>query len=376
MPRPTTRTLTVALGVGLLAPALATLPSQAVEGSQDLSLTDCEVIRDPFFANTRVSDDGTWAASVKLEPPSPVPVGSGQTASLTLGAIPTADLPEELTNVDVSVFVLVEDGRGFEFTLQPRTVQIPTVTPGTPLSLGEQDVDDLTYGDSDHYDLAVKDITIGFFGDTSGDTREYYEYSCDQLVSGAPLVSVGVFDPAAPAQIFVDAFSATQGESIGFRGEDFKNTAGPVTPTVGGEPANVQTIDEIGFFDGQLVVPEFAPPGQQEVRVSYLGETATGILTIVAKKGKVTATKTVKVGKKVVLTGSLFKPGEKVTLKLTKKGKVKKGTKKSFGTSAVAGPDGTFSKAVKLKKAATGKWKVSAKAASSGRTAGAGFKVS
>ena len=138
----------------------------------------------------------------------------------------------------------------------------------------------------------------------------------------------------------------------------------------------MQTIDEIGFFDGQLVVPEFAPPGQQEVRVSYLGETATGILTIVAKKGKVTATKTVKVGKKVVLTGSLFKPGEKVTLKLTKKGKVKKGTKKSFGTSAVAGPDGTFSKAVKLKKAATGKWKVSAKAASSGRTAGAGFKVS
>ncbi len=213
MPRPTTRTLTVALGVGLLAPALATLPSQAVEGSQDLSLTDCEVIRDPFFANTRVSDDGTWAASVKLEHPSPVPVGSGQTASLTLGAIPTADLPEELTNVDVSVFVLVEDGRGFEFTLQPRTVQIPTVTPGTPLSLGEQDVDDLTYGDSDHYDLAVKDITIGFFGDTSGDTREYYEYSCDQLVSGAPLVSVGVFDPAAPAQIFVDAFSATQGRA-------------------------------------------------------------------------------------------------------------------------------------------------------------------
>ena len=45
--------------------------------------------------------------------------------------------------------------------------------------------------------------------------------------------------------------------------------------------------------------------------------------------------------------------GRKV--KLTKKGKAAKGTKRSFGTSAVAGPDGTFSKAVKLKKAAAGK---------------------
>jgi len=135
-------------------------------------------------------------------------------------------------------------------------------------------------------------------------------------------------------------------------------------------------IDEIGFFDGQLVVPEFAPPGMQEVRVSYQGETAAAFLTVIAKKAQLAATKAVKVGKKVVLSGSLFKPGEKVTLKLTKKGKAAKGTKRSFGTSAVAGPDGTFSKAVKLKKAAAGKWKVSAKGASSGRAARAGFKVS
>ena len=376
MARLSTRTLAAALGVGLLAPALATLPSQAAQGTQDLSLTDCEMILDPFFANTRVSDNGTWAASVTLEHPSPVPVGSGQTASLTLGAIPTSDLPQELTNVDVSVFVLVEDGRGFEFTLQPRTVQIPTVTPGTPLSLGEQDVDDLTYGDSDHYDLAVKDITVGFFGDTASDERLYYEYSCDQVVNAAPLVSVGVFDANAAAQIFLEVQQVTQGESIRLRGEDFRNLVGSATPTVGGEPANAMAIDEIGFFDGQLVVPEFAPPGMQEVRVSYQGETAAAFLTVIAKKAQLAATKAVKVGKKVVLSGSLFKPGEKVTLKLTKKGKAAKGTKRSFGTSAVAGPDGTFSKAVKLKKAAAGKWKVSAKGASSGRAARAGFKVS
>ena len=373
MPRP--RTLAAALGAALVLPALATLPSEAAVGTQALSLTDCEMVLDPFFTNQRISDNGTWSTTVTLDHPSPVPVGSGQTANLTLGAIPTGDLPEPLENVDVSVFVLVEDGRGFEFTLTPRSTTVPLVTPGTPIDLGEQDVDDLTYADSDRYGLAVKDITVGFFGDAP-DGRTYYEYSCDQVVRGAPLVSVGVFDPAAAAQVFLDAFQVTQGESVRFRGEDFPNTVGPVTPTVGGQPANALSVDDIGFFDGQLVVPEFAPPGQQEVRVTYLGETATTLVTVIAKKAQLgVATKAVKAGKALGVTGSLFKPGEKVTLKLKKKGPAKKGTKKAYGSSVTAGPDGSISKAVKLKKAAKGSWKITAKGASSGRTAGSAFKV-
>jgi len=373
MPRP--RTLAAALGAALVLPALATLPSEAAVGTQALSLTDCEMVLDPFFTNQRISDNGTWSTTVTLDHPSPVPVVSGQTANLTLGAIPTGDLPEPLENVDVSVFVLVEDGRGFEFTLTPRSTTVPLVTPGTPIDLGEQDVDDLTYADSDRYGLAVKDITVGFFGDAP-DGRTYYEYSCDQVVRGAPLVSVGVFDPAAAAQVFLDAFQVTQGESVRFRGEDFPNTVGPVTPTVGGQPANALSVDDIGFFDGQLVVPEFAPPGQQEVRVTYLGETATTLVTVIAKKAQLgVATKAVKAGKALGVTGSLFKPGEKVTLKLKKKGPAKKGTKKAYGSSVTAGPDGSISKAVKLKKAAKGSWKITAKGASSGRTAGSAFKV-
>jgi hypothetical protein len=375
MPRLRSRAVVAALGAGLVLPALATLPSQAVEGTQNLSLTDCEMVLDPFFTNQRISDNGTWSTSVTLKHPSPVPVGSGQTANLTLGAIPTSDLPQELENVDVSVFVLVEDGRGFEFTLTPRTTTVPVVTPGTPVDLGEQDVDDLTYADSDRYDLAVKDITIGFFGDTP-DGRTYYEYSCDQVVRGAPLVSVGVFDPAAAAQVFLDVFQVTQGESVRFRGEDFPNTVGPVTPTVGGQPANALPVDDIGFFDGQLVVPEFAPPGQQEVRVTYLGETASTFVTVLAKKAQLVVTKAVKAGKKLAVSGSQFKPGEKVTLKLKKKGPAKKGTKKAFGSSVTADANGQISKAVKLKKAAKGTWKITAKGAESGRTAASGFKVS
>lgn len=376
MPRPRSRAVVAALGAGLVLPALATLPSEAVEGTQNLSLTDCEMVLDPFFTNQRVSDNGTWSTSVSLDHPSPVPVGSGQTANLTLGAIPTGDLPQPLENVDVSVFVLVEDGRGFEFTLTPRTTTVPVVTPGTPVDLGEQDVDDLTYADSDRYDLAVKDITIGFFGDAP-DGRTYYEYSCDQVVRGAPLVSVGVFDPAAAAQVFLDRLTLTQGESVRFRGEDFPNTVGPATPSVGGEAANTLSVDDIGFFDGQLVVPEFAPPGQQEVRVTYLGETASTFVTVVARKAQVAASpRAVKAGRKLAVSGSLFKPGEKVTLKLKKKGPAKKGTKKAFGSSVTADANGQISKAVKLKKAAKGSWKITAKGAESGRTAAAGFKVS
>jgi hypothetical protein len=83
----------------------------------------------------------------------------------------------------------------------------------------------------------------------------------------------------------------------------------------------------------------------------------------------------VRAGKALGVTGSLFKPGEKVTLKLKKKGPAKKGTKKAYGSSVTAGPDGSISKAVKLKKAAKGSWKITAKGASSGRTAGSAFKV-
>ena len=102
----------------------------------------------------------------------------------------------------------------------------------------------------------------------------------------------------------------------------------------------------------------------------------TALITVVAKKAQLAVTKAVKAGKTLAVNGSLFKPGEKVTLKLKKKGPAKKGTKKAFGSSVTAGPDGTISKGVKLKKAAKGSWKITAKGASSGRTAASGFKVS
>ncbi len=69
MPRLRSRAVAVALGAGLVLPALATLPSQAVVGTQNLSLTDCEMVLDPFFTNQRISDNGTWSTSVTLDHP-------------------------------------------------------------------------------------------------------------------------------------------------------------------------------------------------------------------------------------------------------------------------------------------------------------------
>ena len=193
-------------------------------------------------------------------------------------------------------------------------------------------------------------------------------------MKSSPLISARSVTTPMIADVMRESWY--QGESVRIRGEDFPNTVGPVTPTVGGQPANALGVDDIGFFDGQLVVPEFAPPGQQEVRVTYLGETASTFVTVVAKKAQLVVTKAVKTGKKLAVSGAQFKPGEKVTLKLKKKGPAKKGTKKAFGSSITADANGQISRVVKLKKAAKGSWEITAKGAESGRTAASGFKVS
>jgi len=374
-PRPRTRLAVAALGAGLVLPALATLPSQAVIGSATVTLDDCEVVLVPSQV---ISDNGTWTTTIGIDHPSPVPAYSSQTVGFDLGSVPAGTFPEDLTDTALYIYAEFEDGRGGDLSLSPPTAEIGTLDASEPLALGSPDVDNVRYYYSGRYELGLKKLEVEVYGrDASGELQDYV-FSCDRPAQAVPIVEFGVFDPEADAAITLDSFQATQGQSIGIDGRDFaaRTTNGTITPTVGGEPANTFPVDDIGFFDGQLVVPEFAPPGQQEVRATYQGETATALITVIAKKAQLVVTKAVKAGKNLSVGGSLFKPGEKVTLKLTKKGKAPKGTKKSYGTSVTAGPDGSIAKTVKLKKAAKGKWKVAAKGASSGRTAGAGFKVS
>ncbi|GAB2632596.1 hypothetical protein GCM10027270_21140 [Nocardioides ginkgobilobae] len=375
MPRLRSRAALAALGAGLVLPALATLPSQAVVGSGTVSFNDCDVILNPLAENDPVTQNGTWSLPITVDHPSPVPVFSSQTVGFQLGSVPAGTFPEDLTDTSLDIFVEFEDSRGGSLQFSAPTSVLGDFDAGQPLALGEYDVDNVEYGESGRYSFFLKKVTVDILG-TAGDTGKNYRYSCDRVANPTSLVTVGVFDPNAPAQITLDSLQATQGQSVGIDGRDFLAQAGTLTPTVGGEAANAFQVDEIGFFDGELVIPEFAPPGQQEVRATYQGETATAFITIVAKKAQLVVTKAVRAGKKLAVSGSQFKPGEKVTLKLKKKGPAPRGTKKAFGSSVTAGPDGTISKAVKLKKAAKGSWKITAKGADSGRTAASGFKVS
>lgn len=375
MPRLRSRAVVAALGAGLVLPALATLPSQAVVGSGTVSFNDCAVIRDPLAGGPTEPTNPTWNVQVDINHPSPVPVFSSQTVDLVLGDVPANTFPVELETTDLNLTAEFEDGRGGRFSLTAPQRSIGTFDPTQPLELGAYDIDDVQYGESGRYSFFLKKVTVDIFGFV-GDQGRNYQFSCDRVANPTSLVTVGVFDPNAPAQITLDSLQATQGQSVGIDGRDFLAQVGTLTPTVGGEAANPFPVDEIGFFDGELVIPEFAPPGQQEVRATYQGETATAFITIVAKKAQLVVTKAVKAGKKLAVSGSLFKPGEKVTLKLKKKGPAKKGTKKAFGSSVTADANGQISKAVKLKKAAKGSWKITAKGAESGRTAASGFKVS
>lgn len=382
MPRLRSRAVVAALGAGLVLPALATLPSQAAIGSATFTLADCDVILNPAAENQVISSNGTWNTSLTVDHPSPVPVESSQTIGFELGEIPANTFPEALDNAGFVVYLEFENGTGFSQNFETEDVGLGTFDPTQPLVLGETEVDGVTYFDSGRFPLGLKGLSVAVYGNDTDPAAEGafrdYRYECDRPTIAIPVVEFGVFDPTLDATITLDTVRATQGQSIGILGEDFAalTTNGTVTPTVGGEAANTFPVDDIGFFDGQLVVPEFAPPGQQEVRATYQGESATALITIVAKKAQLVVTKAVKAGKTLAVNGSLFKPGEKVTLKLKKKGPAKKGTKKAFGSSVTAGPDGTISKGVKLKKAAKGSWKITAKGASSGRTAASGFKVS
>ena len=382
MPRLRSRAVVAALGAGLVLPALATLPSQAAIGSASFTLADCDVILNPAAENQVVSSNGTWSTSLTVDHPSPVPVESSQTIGFELGEIPANTFPEALDNAGFVVYLEFENGTGFSQNFETEDVGLGTFDPTQPLVLGETEVDGVTYFDSGRFPLGLKGLSVAVYGNDTDPAAEGafrdYRYECDRPTIAIPVVEFGVFDPTRDATITLDTFQATQGQSIGIDGRDFAalTTNGTVTPTVGGEPANTFPVDDIGFFDGQLVVPEFAPPGQQEVRVTYQGESATALITIVARKAQLVVTKAVKAGKTLAVSGSLFKPGEKVTLKLKKKGPAKKGTKKAFGSSVTADGNGDISKGIKLKKAAKGSWKITAKGASSGRTAASGFKVS
>ncbi|WP_300406601.1 hypothetical protein [Nocardioides sp.] len=362
--------------VALSAAALSSVPAPAyaVVGSQSVTFTDCDL--DEASIPTGMTTDVT--TTISLEHPSPVPTNSAQTLSMTLGTLPAGTFPEDLTNAYVAVQVTFDDGTGATFTAFEEKPLV-TFDADAPLALGEFE-EDFTYYYSGLREFRPKELYFYVYGDPGdGEGSRFYEYECDQRVNPASLMTVAIFDPAAPAQVTLNEFTGRQGGTVLVSGTDFAHETpddpdGDVTVTVGGLPAGSFDVDETGAFSGVLQLPEFVKPGGQvTVRATSQGEVATTALSVSAKKGtvKVSSNK-VKVGKKLTVQASSFKPGE--TLKIALSGGKGKG-RTSYTKSVKANASGVAGKAIKLKKAATGKWKVKVTGSGSFRVGSTGFKV-
>lgn len=370
------RLLAGATAVALSAAALSSVPAPtyAVVGSQSVTFTDCDL--DEASIPTGMTTDVT--TTISLEHPSPVPTNSAQTLSMTLGSLPAGTFPDDLTDAYVAVEVTFDDGTGSTFTAFEEKPLV-TFDADAPLALGEFE-EDFTYYYSGLREFRPKELYFYVYGDPGdGAGSRFYEYECDQRVNPASLMTVAIFDPAAPAQVRLNEFTGRQGGTVLISGTDFAHETpddpdGDVTVTVGGLPAGTFDVDETGAFSGVLRLPEFVKPGGQvTVRATSQGEVATTALSVSAKKGAVKVSPgKVKPGKKVTVTASGFKPGEQVKVQL--KGGKGKG-KTAFSTKATVAANGVATKAIKLKKAARGAWKATVVGPKSFRKGSKGFKV-
>ncbi|MGB0102214.1 MAG: hypothetical protein WBP61_18185 [Nocardioides sp.] len=362
-----------ATGLVLVTPPGVT--AGAAEATRNVTFQDCEV-RELDPTNRRIADDITWNTQVRLNIPTPLRAGTEITAETELGALPANLIPRDLTDVylDSSVAFAVDDRSDLWFVSY--SAAYPDLDASEPLVLEELEVD-TSWSQAGIYVHRPKTVEYQIKGYVGED---YYRYSfaCDNQVNPPVLLTTAVYDPSATPWIQLDEYSVKQGGKVGIVGEHLLGSA-PTTPaaeatvTVGGLAVGSYPIDESGAIDVRITVPPFTPPGAVQVRVTNGSRTATAPLQVVAGKGKVTAApKKVEAGKKVTLTGSRFKPGEAV--KLVLKGGRGAGSK-SFAATVRTKANGTFTKAIKLKRSAQGAWRVTATGSTSKRVARSSFKV-
>lgn len=363
----------LAAGLALVGPT-GSATAAPVQGS--VLLDDCDILLD----GNRVSSAPDWDVDLTVDHPSPVAVNAPVTVEVDVPDLAGGVFPEDLYEVGLAFYLYFADENGYTRQLDARRT-FDTFDASAPLTMGEFEEDeDWGYLDSGRYAWSVTGVEIVLFGyRTSDDELVTYTYECDADSTPTALFDVGVYDPDAPAVIVLDAFTATQGDTFVVTGEDFPREATDDPDTdvdvyVGDDLAASFDVDEIGSFTGVVQVPQFAKTGKAvPIRAVAVGESAEAALAVKAKKAKLSA-KNAKSGKKTTITGDGFKPGDKVKLTLKRKGRAKGTT--SYKTTATADGDGAIKKAVKLKKAATGNWKATAKGPKSHRTGKTSFKVS
>ncbi len=376
------RTTAATAAVGLVAAGLAvagssTAPVGAAEATTDITFRDCEVRKNPFQENQRVADDLTWPTTLRMNHPSPIPANQDVTAEIELGPLPVGFVPQDMKNVELYVDLYLANGITSPLRMLRSGIVVGDLDASQPLPIEEVEVTTGWFG-SGLYPQRPTDVLMYVTGTDTSDVALEYSIECDNQVNPPSLLNVAVYDLAATPAITLSTDRARQGQRVTVSGTDLL-TAAPTSPaaqvtvTVGGTVVGRFPVGQSGAFAGTVVVPPFARPGTVQVRVSNGGKAATAPLTVSAVGATVKASpKAVKRGGKVKLTGAGYKPGEKVTLRLS--GGKGQG-KRAYSVSATANGSGAIATSVKLKQAAKGTWRVAASGTSSSRKGRTSFRV-
>jgi len=349
----------------------------AAEATGTVVFEDCEVTWNDEFSQPQRRSIGDLPISITIDHPTPIRTEQEQTVQVDLSDLPGDTFPMDLTQYAwLSVTLGIDDGAyGFDFSAEQ---SLGSFDASAPLPLGDLEQDGVRYADAGHYSWAVQSIWIQLSGDNDVDNGWYFFLDCDQVSDPQTILDVAVYDTNARAELVLDRLVARQGGAVLLTGRHLLSSAptgnDAATVSIGGVTVGTLLIDDAGMLSGTVRVPEFAAPGNSQVRVTNGTKSATAPLQVKPVAAKV-ATDRAKVakGKKITVSGERFKPGEKV--KLSIKGGKGKG-RKSFTTTVRAKAAGTFRAKVKLARAATGRWKVTASGATSKRTGKAGFRVS
>ncbi|WGX96340.1 hypothetical protein [Nocardioides sp. L-11A] len=386
-------TIGAALALALVSVSLAATPAaRAVENSATVNFTDCEVHKSPYTTNQQIGGETNWTTTLRLDHPGPIPVDDEVTVEAELGALPAGTMPESMDDLRVQVYYLeLVNGIGGPLRLYSDN-WIGDWDRNTPLVLPEIEQED-TYSVAGLWEHRPKKIYLLFTGKDSGGEFVEYSFGCDNVVNPQPILTTAVYDLSATPALLLDRGGAQSGQTVSYTGSHLLAGA-PAMPrarasvTVAGISAGTVEVDDSGAVQGSFVVPA-GLSGTVEVRVTNGARSAGAALTIsssgpggidlnnpatwhpnaqtgvVDGQAKVKlAAKRVRSGSAVKLGGSGYASGEAVVIRV----KGGKGAGKKLFTKVVyANAAGAIKGKVKLKRAAKGKWRITAIGVASGR---------
>lgn len=389
----------------LTAPLLAVLPGPAHAEQvilPSVSFVGCQIT----VNGNQLPGETTWSPTLTIDVPTAVASGNTFLVKAQLGDLPANTFPDDLTNVEIALGDLRLVSENVIDMRINDAYDVASFDTDQPLAFQEFEYE-FDYVDPRVYHHRIDRIALTLYGTDSTNTAVQYDYECDPLLNAPTIFDIAVYDLNGTPGLTLGRTSAQVGQTVSFAGTNLLAAApsdppAQATVTVGGKPAGLVDVDGSGAVVGTFVVPT-GLSGTVEVRVTNGAKSASRPLTISGPTGnggvnvnnpstwhlnaqgdvvnnlaKVkVASKKVRSGKKLKLGGSGFAPGEAVIVKAKAlKARSTKGkTARLFTKVVYANAAGAIKAALKLKKAAKGKWRVTAIGIASGRGGVATFKV-